>query len=200
MVSENYRSALKALRLKFNLTQQQVAEVAGIEQTKYSGFETGKLKLDLDSAQKLSKKIWGADYTNFVSFSKTEIDITKLPYATQKAIKASENTTLNDSTNLLANELDRLIAEGHLNTPNTTKLLHTKMDKKLANRKSTEITSLLTRPPRNKEIIALDVSKSPKVFVHKNYTSKYEKMTREEVLELVNADKSKAEGDKRGGK
>lgn len=185
MESDKYRSALKALRLKFNLAQQQVAKVAGIEQTKYSGFETGKLKLDLDSAQKLSKKIWGVDYTTFVSFSKTAIDTTKLPPATQKAITASENTTLNDSTNLLANELDRLISEGHLNTPTISKLLHAKMDKKLENRKSTEITSLLTRPPRNKEIIALESVTSPKVFVHKDYAAKYEKMAREEVLGLI---------------
>lgn len=185
MSSENYRKALLSLRLKFNLTQNQVAEIADIEQTKYSGFETGKLKLDLDSAHNLSKKIWGVDYTSFVSFSKTEIEISKLPPATQKAIKASENTSLNDSTNLLAKELDRLISEGHLNTPTTAKLLHSKMDKKLAERKSTEITSLLTRPPRNRDIIALKTVKSPKVFVHKDYASKYEKMSKEELLELV---------------
>lgn len=96
-----------------------------------------------------------------------------------------------DTDRILASELDRLISEGHLNTPTTAKLLHSKMDKKLAERKSTEITSLLTRPPRNRDIIALKTVKSPKVFVHKSYASKYEKMTKEEILELARKNEEK---------
>lgn len=101
-----------------------------------------------------------------------------------------------DTDRILASELDRLITEGYLNTPTTAKLLHSKMDKKLAERKSTEITSLLTRPPRNKEIIALKAIKSPKVFVHKDYVSKYEKMTKEDLIKLVKNMEKKAFGDK----
>ncbi len=90
-----------------------------------------------------------------------------------------------DKDRLLANELDRLISEGSLNTPCTAKYLHLKMDEKLSEKQSTEITNLLSKSPRNKIIISLFKNSSPKIFVHKDYASKYEKMSKEDVLELI---------------
>src|SRR5690606_40905564 len=60
--SVEFRTALRELRLKFNLIQRQIAELAGILQTDYSDFETGKKKLDLDSADNISTKVWGVSY------------------------------------------------------------------------------------------------------------------------------------------
>lgn len=91
-----------------------------------------------------------------------------------------------DNDRLLANELDRLISEGSLNIPCTAKYLHSKMDEKLSEKQSTEITNLLSKSPRNKIIISLFKNSSPKIFVHKDYASKYEKMSKEEILELIN--------------
>jgi len=90
-----------------------------------------------------------------------------------------------DKDRLLANELDRLISEGSLNKPCTAKYLHSKMDEKLSEKQSTEITNLLSKSPRNKIIISLFKNSSPKIFVHKDYAAKYEKMSKEEVLQLV---------------
>lgn len=90
-----------------------------------------------------------------------------------------------DKDRLLANELDRLILEGYLNKPTTAKHLHAQMDKKLTKKKFTEITSLLSKSPRNKIIVSLFEKSSPKIFVHKNFASKYEKMSKEEILGLI---------------
>lgn len=103
--------------------------------------------------------------------------------------KSIGNKTI-DKDRLLANELDRLISEGYLNKPTTAKHLHAQMDKKLEKRKFTEITNLLSKPPRNQMIVALFTNSSPKVFVHKDFASQYVKMSKEEVLKLFkNLDK-----------
>lgn len=101
--------------------------------------------------------------------------------------KSIGNKTI-DKDRLLANELDRLISEGYLNKPTTAKHLHAQMDKKLEKRKFTEITNLLSKPPRNQMILALFKNSSPKIFIHKDYASKYEKMSKDEVLELLSSD------------
>ncbi|MDF2857016.1 MAG: hypothetical protein K0Q87_2867 [Neobacillus sp.] len=67
------------------------------------------------------------------------------------------------------------------------------MDRKLAEKKFTEITNLLSKPPLNKIIVSLFGKSSPKIFVHKDYTSKYEKMSKEEVLELIRNSEKKEE-------
>lgn len=90
-----------------------------------------------------------------------------------------------DKDRLLSNELDRLISEGFLNKPCTAKYLHLKMDEKLSEKQSTEITNLLSKPPRNKIIFSLFEKSSPKIFVHKDHAANYEKMSKEEVLELI---------------
>src|SRR5690606_27446756 len=171
--------------LKFNLIQKQIADLAEISQTDYSGFETGKKKLDLDNAHNLSTKVWGIPYTDFVSFSKKEIDIEKLPPATAKEINESEGNKLRDSSNLLAAELDRFISGGLLNTPTTSKLIHAKMDNKLAQRQATEITSLLGRSPRNKLIIPIGKYGAEKIYIHQNHAAKYEKLSKDELAALI---------------
>jgi len=98
--------------------------------------------------------------------------------------KSIGNKTI-DKDRLLANELDRLISEGYLNKPTTAKHLHAQMDKKLEKRKFTEITNLLSKPPRNQMIVALFKNSSPKIFIHKDHVAKYEKMEKDEILELI---------------
>ncbi|WP_293937175.1 hypothetical protein [Sphingobacterium sp. UBA5996] len=98
-----------------------------------------------------------------------------------------------DKDRLLANELDRLISEGGLNKPCTAKYLHSKMDEKLSEKQSTEITNLLSKSPRNKIIVSLFEKTSPKIFVHKDHAAKYEKMSKEEILGLINNREEKKE-------
>lgn len=185
MASIEFRKALKTLRLNFKLSQSLISTVAGIDQTEYSAFETGKKKLDLDSANNLSTKIWGVRYTDFVAFSNRKINISKLPAATRKIIKESENVSLNDSSNLLANALDKLIKEGFLNTPTTSKLIHDAMGEDLKNKNTSEITSLLGKPPRNKIIASIGGYKNQKIYIHHEYKDKYSLLTKEELISRI---------------
>jgi len=190
MANEEFSRALKYLRLKFKLSQETIAKIAGIIQSDYSAFERLKRKLNLDDADKISTRVWGVAYNNFVEFSKKEIYVKELPLPTQAAITESTGSKLRSTENLLANELDRLISAGYLNRPTTAKLLHSQMDKKLEKRKFTEITNLLSKPPRDKMIVPLFKNSSPKIFIHKDYASQYVKMSKEEVLKLFkNIDK-----------
>ncbi len=185
MANEEFSKALRYLRLKYKLSQETVAKLAGIKQSDYSAFERLKRKLSLDEADRISTLVWGVSYKEFVEFSKKEIDLNDLPSSTQTAISESTGNKLRSTENLLANELDRLISEGYLNKPTTAKHLHSQMDKKLEKRKFTEITNLLSKSPRNQMIIPLFKNSSPKIFIHKDYVAKYEKMEKDEILELI---------------
>ena len=185
MANEEFSKALKYLRLKYKLSQETTAKLAGIKQSDYSAFERLKRKLSLDEADRISTLVWGVSYKKFVEFSKKEIDLNDLPSSTQTAIAESTGNKLRSTENLLANELDRLILEGYLNKPTTAKHLHAQMDKKLTKKKFTESTSLLSKSPRNKIIVSLFEKSSPKIFVHKDFASKYEKMSKEEILGLI---------------
>lgn len=101
-----------------------------------------------------------------------------------KRRKSIGNKTI-DKDRLLANELDRLISEGYMNKPTTAKHLHSLMDKKLEKRKFTEITNLLSKPPRSQMIVSLLKNSSPKIFVHKDYASNFEKMSKDDILALI---------------
>ncbi len=185
MANEEFSKALRYLRLKYKLSQETVAKIAGITQSDYSAFERLKRELNLNDANNISKLVWGVPYNKFVEFSKVEINIENLPLPTQAAINKSTGNKLRSTENLLANELDRLIAEGYLNSPTIAKHLHSQMDKSLSKKSSAEITNLLSKSPRNKIIISLFKNSSPKIFVHKDYAAKYEKMEKDEILELI---------------
>ncbi|MDR2269656.1 MAG: helix-turn-helix domain-containing protein [Sphingobacterium sp.] len=186
MANEEFSRALKFLRLKFKLSQETIAKIVGIIQSDYSAFERLKRKLTLDDANKISTSVWGVSYSKFVEFSKNDIDIKNLPLPTQTAIERNTASKLRSTENLLANELDRLISEGYLNKPTTAKNLLAKMDKSVAKRKSTEITNLLNKPPRNQMIVALFKNSSPKIFVHKDSVSEYEKISKNDLLKIAN--------------
>jgi|SRR5690606_27978302 len=191
MANREFASALKRLRLKYNLSQAAVAEVAGISQPEYSAFERLKRKLNLDDADNIATKVWGKPYNNFVSFANKEINVKNLPKSTQKLIKDARGKKLTDTSNLLATELDRLISEGHFASPTTSKLVHLEMDRKLANRKTSEITSLLGRSPRNKQIISIGTYGAQKIYIHKDYAAKFEKLTNEELASLIEKQENK---------
>lgn len=185
-VNTSFREALKKLRTQYKLTQTTVAKIAGIEQAEYSSFETGNRNLGLNEANNLSFKIWGTSYNKFVEFSSKKIIVKNLPKDTRKAIELSKTTKLNDDSNLLANELDRLINEGRVNKPITAKILHSLMHKKLKNRSPAEITSLLNKEPRNHNIRKLDNNVSrEKVFIYKDFFDEYNQLSTEELKELI---------------
>lgn len=101
-----------------------------------------------------------------------------------------------DKNRLLATELDRLISEGHFASPTTSKLVHLKMDEKLANRKTSEITSLLGRSPRNKQITSIGKYGTQKIYIHKDFATQYKKLTNERLAALIVKQENKDENNK----
>lgn len=91
-----------------------------------------------------------------------------------------------DNKRILSKELDKLISEGHANTPTTSKILHNKMDHRLSERKTSEITSLLGNSPRKESIIPLKHSyNKQKIYIHKKYIHEYSSLTKEELAILI---------------
>ncbi len=131
--------------------------------------------------------LFGQVYYNFANPNYTIPDKEELIRNIKEVLKRRKSIGKKsiDKDRLLANELDRLISEGALNTPCTAKYLHSKMDEKLSEKQSTEITNLLSKSPRNKIIISLFKNSSPKIFIHRDYVSKYDKMSKEDIFELV---------------
>lgn len=54
MINNEYIGIIKELRIKSNLSQEQVANAIGVSRPTYTGMESGKQKLDIDEAKKLA--------------------------------------------------------------------------------------------------------------------------------------------------
>ncbi|RZK42689.1 MAG: XRE family transcriptional regulator [Pedobacter sp.] len=167
-----FARGLKELRLKFNLLQKEISEIAGITQSVYSSYESGRTHMGLNDADNLSRMVWGVGYDEFVDFSKAEIILDELPKETQVLISESMKVTLKEQKGLLAKELDRLIEEGHLNSPITSKQLLAKMHPDLQGRKSTEITNLLIKAPRNSSVVIIPSDSKESLFQLKEFASR----------------------------
>lgn len=164
-----FAQGLKKLRLKYNLLQKQISEIAGITQSIYSSYETGNTHMGLNDADNISKKVWGVGYQNFVKFVDEDILLIDLPKSTLKAIDESKKIKIKEQNGYLARELDRLIEEGYLNLPITSKRLLSYMPSDLHSRNSTEITNLLMKAPRNKYVTIVDKDKKASLFQLKGF-------------------------------
>lgn len=159
-----FAQSLKKLRLKFNLLQKQVSEIAGITQSVYSSYESGSTHMGLNDADNISKKVWGVGYKQFVEFANKKVSLKDLPNITLHAINESKKIKIKEQDGFLAQELDRLTKEGYLNAPITSKQLLAHMHPDLHSRKSTEITNLLIKAPRNKFVAIVDKNKKESLF------------------------------------
>lgn len=91
-----------------------------------------------------------------------------------------------DKERLLSKDLDRLISEGHINTPTTSKILHKKMASELQIRNTSEITTLLGNSPRNDFIIELNHKYNKQnIYIHKDYIHKFNSFTAEELAQII---------------
>lgn len=185
MANNEFAKALKFLRENHNLPQTVVAEIADIIQSDYSAFERQKRELNLNDADNISSKVWGVHYDKFVAFSKQEVIIKDLPKPTQIAIEKYKDKPLPKSDSLLANALDELIGGEHFNTPTTSKLTHVKMGEKLKSKKTSEITSLLGRPPRNKTIKSIGKLGAQHIYIHVTHAAKFEKLSNDDLIKLI---------------
>ncbi len=170
--NREFAEALKRLRLKYNLLQKQISEIADITQSIYSSYERGSTQMGLNDANNISRKVWGVGYREFVNFAKGDVTLNELPKKTINAIEESKKVKIKEQDGLLAQELDRLIGEGYLNSPITSKQLLSHMHPDLHGRNATEITNLLIKPPRNKDVITVGKNANENLFQLEGFSKK----------------------------
>lgn len=149
-----YRATIKKYRKYFELTQGDLSSLLNIEETRYNGIESGRRVLDIDTADEIAA-VYGLRYFEMGQDGQSIPEIEHLPKTTQNVIlerKKSGIKPKNTERNL-GFYLDKLIKEKKLNLPVTAKEVWMELPKETKeNSTSTEITSMLTKKPRNKMI------------------------------------------------
>lgn len=173
----------------FGIVEEDLAKLTGATSNNIRNIINGEVGLNIKKMINIAN-VFGIPYYHFANPKAAIPSLNKLPRSTQTKIaeRQRKGITVRDSENKFSSKLDSLILRGHFNKPTTSKLTLIAMGEEFKDKKPSEVTSLLSRPPRNNEIIALKAVKSPKIFVHKNYAGKYESMAKEKVLELVDTE------------
>ncbi len=140
----------------FGLTEEDLGKLINSSSDNVRDIVRGAVGLSLGKMIKIAN-VFSMHYYNFADPFHPLPEERHLSLSTRKKIEKRRRigVTVRDNSSLLAKELDRLIAEGMLNKPITASNLHQFMDERLANRSPTEITNLLNKRPRNKQIIKL---------------------------------------------
>lgn len=179
MTSVNYKKEFGLQISKhldhYGLTKEDFAQLIRSNSTYVQKIIDGDVSLTFDKIIEIAA-LFGISYYVFGDISKEPVSsFEHLPEQTKQKIneRANKGIVERNSDNLLANELNRLIAEGKLNTPTTAQILQLSMDSRIAKRSATEITSLLNKPPRNKYIAKLKKVGKQIVFVHKDFAAQY---------------------------
>lgn len=185
-MNQDYRIALKKVRIKLNLYQKDIAELIGIPQPKYSALETGKNKLAQDTLHLITVSVYGILPEKLIEFSNSEIDILYLPKKTKNKINQAQGNKMRDSDNLLAKELDAKINDGSLNIPLASYHILALMSESVQDKNPSEITNHLIKAPRNKIIVKLRKEyNNNTLFVHKDHADKYKKLSEVELTQLM---------------
>lgn len=168
------------------LSENDLAKLLNSSNKNVTDIISGNVGLNIDKMIKIAK-IFNVAYYNLANPYFSLPDFSDLNEITKDLIKKRKITGIKtiDKNHTLANELNRLIKEGKLNRPNTTKNLLTYMESSLKERNPSEITSLLNKAPRNKSIILLRQIKGINYFIHKDFKDKYTTLSDEEIVVLV---------------
>ena len=160
---------------------------------------SGKVGLNISRMVKIAS-LFGIEYYNFANPNfpiptKSELTINLKEVLSRRKIIGDKS---NDTKRLLSKELDRLINDGFLCIPTTSKILHKKMDAELENRNPSEITTLLSQPPRSEYIKTLDqryITQS--IYIHKDYLDEYCSFSKEKLAEIILSEEVKLGLDKK---
>lgn len=170
----------------FEIVEEDLAKLTGATSNNIKNIINGEVGLNIKKMINIAD-VFGIPYYHFANPKATIPSLNKLPKPTQEKIaeRQRKGITVRDNENKFSSKLDNLISKGHFNTPTTSKLTLAAMGEEFKSKSASEITSLLNRPPRNKTILSLKEPKSPKIFVHKDHIVKYQAMSNEELLKLI---------------
>ncbi|WP_437919812.1 helix-turn-helix domain-containing protein [Sphingobacterium sp. LRF_L2] len=160
----------------FGLTEEDLGKLINSSSDNVRDIVSGKVGLSLSKMIKIAN-VFSVHYYDFANPGYPLPEERHLSRITKKKIERRKSIGIiqRDQSGFLAQELDRLIREGALNTPKTAKDLHLQMDEQLSKRSATEITNLLNKPPRNLFIIKLSKKISKQnTYIHKDFFVAYE--------------------------
>lgn len=169
-----YRATIKKYRKHFELTQGDLSSLLDIEESRYNGIESGRRVLDIDTADEIAA-VYGLRYFEMGQDIQSIPELKHLPKATQNIVleRRKSGVKPKNTERNLGFYLDKLIKEKKLNLPITAKELWMQLPKETKeNSTSTEITSMLTKKPRNQIIVKVDKQGREYLFQLKKFAEK----------------------------
>ncbi len=169
----------------FGLTEEDLGKLINSSSDNVRDIVRGAVGLSLGKMIKIAN-VFSVHYYNFADPFYPLPEERHLSLSTRKKIekRKSIGITVRDNTSLLAKELDRLIVEGALEKPITASALHQMMDEHLAKRSPTEITNLLNKRPRNKQIIKLPIKIGKQnLYIHVEHLAAYQRAANPDLFQ-----------------
>lgn len=153
-----YRTVIKKYRKHFGLLQGDIAILLSIDESRYSGIESGRRTLDINTSDEIAG-VYNLKYYKMGNPSQALPEIEQLPKATQDivALRMKLGVKLKNTDRNLGFYLDSLINEKRLDKPITAKEIWEQLPDNIKKSCSpTEITNLFNKKPRNKIIEKVD--------------------------------------------
>ncbi|MFD1769975.1 hypothetical protein [Sphingobacterium suaedae] len=171
----------------FGLTEEDLGKLINSSSDNIRDIIQGAVGLSLGKMIKIAN-VFSVHYYNFADPNYPLPEERHLSRTTKKKIEKRKviGITVRDNSNLLANELDRLIQEGYLDKPVTANDLHAHMDIRLKDRSSTEITNLLNKKPRNSLVEKLQQkSGRQNLYVRKEFAAAYRESRQPDLFSVA---------------
>lgn len=170
----------------FGLVEEDLGKLTNSTSTNIKNITKGKVGLNIKKMISIAT-VFGVTHYHFSNPKSTLPSLKQLPKITQEKIAERQEKGIidRDQENLFSNKLDKLIKQGHFDTPTTSKLTLDKMGKEFNDKNSSEITTLLGRSPRNKIIKSIGKHNKQIIYVHMDHAEKFEKLSEEELSKII---------------
>jgi len=170
----------------FGIVEEDLAKLTGATSNNIKNIINGEVGLNIKKMINIAKA-FGIPYYHFANPKVAIPSLNKLPKSTQAKIaeRQRKGITLRDNENKFSSKLDKLIFKGHFNTPTTSKLTLAAMGEEFKDKNPSEVTSLLSRPPRNENIKSIGKLGTQHVYIHKDHAEKFKKLSNDVLMELI---------------
>lgn len=171
----------------YKIEPSDLALLIGASSSNINAMLKGKAGVAYEKMIAISK-VFGLQYYEFGNPKVEFLDYNLLGQKTREVIaKRRENGKYKrDLTNNLSKKLDVLIDKGDFDIPILASQAFAKMKVTTVGNKSTEVTNLLRKIPRNKVIYALDFKLGNSlVFIHKDFYELFNKMKKEDIVKII---------------
>lgn len=170
----------------FGIVEEDLAKLTGATSNNIKNIINGEVGLNIKKMINIAD-VFGIPYYHFANPKAAIPSLNKLPKPTQAKIaeRQRKGITVRDNENKFSSKLDNLILKGHFNTPTTSKLTLAAMGEEFKDKKPSEVTSLLSRAPRNENIKSIGKLGTQHIYIHVTQAAKFEKLSNDELIELI---------------